>query len=56
MKKQRLYEQDRGILNTIQNLLFKELVMSLNTSNETIYERIHNMINEEYASPLKEQV
>jgi CarD family transcriptional regulator len=55
MVKKRLYDQDRRILNTIQNLLFKELAMTLNTSDEKIYEMIHNMINEEYASPLKEQ-
>jgi CarD family transcriptional regulator len=55
MNKKRLYDQDRRILNTIQNLLFKELAMTLNTSDEKIYEMIHNMINEEYASPLKEQ-
>lgn len=40
----KLYEQDRRLLDTIQNILFKELAMSLDTSFEKIVEQVSNMI------------
>jgi CarD family transcriptional regulator len=41
----RLYDQDRKLLQTIQNILFNEMAMSLNTSFEEIEERVNNLIN-----------
>ncbi|WP_156288965.1 CarD family transcriptional regulator [Oceanobacillus salinisoli] len=42
--KKRLYDQDRRLLSTIQEILFKELAMSLETTYEDIYEKVNNMI------------
>lgn len=36
----KLYEQDRKILDTAQNILFKDMALSLNTSWEDINERV----------------
>ncbi|CAG9610443.1 CarD family transcriptional regulator [Pseudoneobacillus rhizosphaerae] len=41
----RLYDQDRKLLQTIQNILFNEMAMSMNTSFEEIEERVNNLIN-----------
>jgi CarD family transcriptional regulator len=46
MNNRKLYEQDRRLLDTIQNILFKELAASLDTSFGKIYEQVNNMINE----------
>lgn len=40
----KMYEQDRRILDTTQNILFKELAMTLNTSFEKISAQINGMI------------
>ena len=40
----KLYEQDRRILDTTQNILFKELAMSLDTSYEMISKRVSSML------------
>ncbi len=42
--KKRLYEQDNKLLHKIQNLLFKELAMALNTSIDEIIDQINDMI------------
>jgi len=36
----KLYEQDRKILDTAQNILFKEMALSLNTTWEDIHEMV----------------
>ncbi|WP_242222200.1 CarD family transcriptional regulator [Bacillus cereus group sp. BfR-BA-01380] len=45
LHEKKLYEQDRKLLNTIQNILFKDLAISLNTTFEEINERIIRLIN-----------
>ncbi len=40
----RLYDQDRSLLQMIQNILFKEMALSLETTVETIEERVNHMI------------
>jgi CarD family transcriptional regulator len=40
----KLYDQDRRLLQTIQNILFHELALSLGTSVEEIDGRIHRLI------------
>ncbi len=50
MKQKKLYEQDRKCLKTIQDILFVELAMSLNTTVEKISKKITNMINEQAIS------
>jgi CarD family transcriptional regulator len=40
----RLYDQDRSLLQMIQNILFKEMALSLETTVEAIEERVNNMI------------
>ncbi|WHY86847.1 CarD family transcriptional regulator [Neobacillus novalis] len=40
----KLYEQDRKLLNHTQNILFKELAISLNTTFEEINERVIRLI------------
>lgn len=42
----KFYEQDRKLLNTTQNILFKELAISLNTSFEEINEMATKLIKE----------
>lgn len=39
-------ERDRKLLDFIQNILFAELALTLNTTFEDIYEKIHEIINE----------
>ncbi|WP_306821296.1 CarD family transcriptional regulator [Peribacillus asahii] len=46
LKKQKLYDQDRKLLHTIQKLLFKEISACLDTSVEEILEQVNDMINE----------
>jgi len=46
LQEKKLYEQDRKLLNTTQNLLFKELALSLNTSIEEINERAIRLIED----------
>ena len=46
LKHKKPYEQDRRFLDTIQNLLFKEIARSLDTSVEEIVEIVNNMIRE----------
>jgi CarD family transcriptional regulator len=41
----KLYEQDSKLLNLIQNILFAELAMSLNTTFEAINEKIVTFIS-----------
>lgn len=42
----KLYDQDRKILEAIQNILFKELAMSLNSSYEKVAEQVNMLIRE----------
>lgn len=44
MASRKFYQQDSRILTTIQNVLFKELAISLNTSSEAIIEKIKSML------------
>ena len=44
LDKKRMYDQDRRLLNTIQDLLFKELANSLDTSFEDISAQVDEMI------------
>ena len=46
LEHKKLYEQDRKILDPIQNLLFKELAMSLDTSFEKIVEQVNSLIKQ----------
>ena len=46
MKNMRMYDQDRKLLQTIQNILFHEMALSLNTSFEGIVEQVNNMVME----------
>lgn len=43
----KLYENDRKILSTIQNILFKELSIVLNISVETVAEMVNRRINKQ---------
>ncbi|MFF2448489.1 hypothetical protein ACFVSW_15440 [Neobacillus sp. NPDC058068] len=40
----KVYEQDRKLLNNTQNILFKELAISLNTTFEEINEMVIRLI------------
>jgi CarD family transcriptional regulator len=42
----RLYDQDRKLLLTIQNILFNEMAMSMNTTFEAIDEQVNQFIRE----------
>jgi CarD family transcriptional regulator len=42
----RLYDQDRKLLLTIQDILFNEMAMSLNTNFEAIDEQVNQFIRE----------
>ncbi|MEH7275531.1 CarD family transcriptional regulator [Neobacillus vireti] len=44
MGKRKFYQQDSRILNTIQNILFKELAITLHTSPDVIIEKIKSML------------
>lgn len=46
LKEKKLYDQDRKMLSSIQNILFKELAVSLDSSYERISEQIIRMIKE----------
>jgi CarD family transcriptional regulator len=46
LKGKRLYDQDRKLLQLIQNILFKEMAMSLDTTFQVIDEKVNNYINE----------
>jgi CarD family transcriptional regulator len=40
----KFFVQDSRLLTTIQNILFKELAIALNTSSEAISEKVNNML------------
>jgi CarD family transcriptional regulator len=42
----RLYDQDRKLLLTIQNILFNEMALSMNTTFEAIDEQVNEFIRE----------
>ncbi|WP_077212037.1 CarD family transcriptional regulator [Bacillus dakarensis] len=42
----KLYEQDRKILEPIQNILYKELAMSLDSTYEEVAEQVNSLIRE----------
>ncbi|MEH7418733.1 hypothetical protein V7266_26070 [Neobacillus drentensis] len=44
LEHKKLYDQDRKILDPIQNILFKELAMSLETTFEKITEQVNSLI------------
>ena len=46
LEHKKLYEQDRKILDPIQNLLFKELAMSLDTTFDQIVEQVNSLIKQ----------
>jgi CarD family transcriptional regulator len=46
MGEKKFHEKDSRLLNTIQNILFIELAMSLNTTFDAINEKITNFIKE----------
>ncbi|WP_066072559.1 CarD family transcriptional regulator [Neobacillus soli] len=45
LHEKKLYEQDRKLLNTTQNILFKELALSLDTTFEEINELVIRLIH-----------
>lgn len=47
LDKKRMYDQDRRLLSTIQDLLFKELANSLDTSFEDIFAQVDEMIQKD---------
>lgn len=47
LQNKKMYDQDQKMLNTVQNILFKELAMSLGTTYSDISERISNMLNKQ---------
>lgn len=42
------YEQDKKLLKTIQDLMFEELAMALNSSFEKIKNQVTHMVNEQF--------
>ncbi|ULT57034.1 CarD family transcriptional regulator [Neobacillus drentensis] len=46
LEHKKLHEQDRKILDPIQNLLFKELAMSLDTTFDKIVEQVNSLIKQ----------
>jgi CarD family transcriptional regulator len=44
----KLYEQDRKLLDTAQNILFKEMAISLNTTWEEINEMVLKLLKKKY--------
>jgi CarD family transcriptional regulator len=56
LNKKRLYDQDSKLLHKVQNLLFKELAMTLNTSFEEIVEQVNDMIRNSSQNPVKYQL
>ena len=49
LDKKRMYDQDRRFLSTIQDLLFKELANSLDTSFEDISAQVDEMIQKDFS-------
>jgi len=49
LDKKRMYDQDRRLLSTIQDLLFKELANSLDTSFEDIFAQVDGMIQKDFS-------
>ena len=49
LDKKRMYDQDRRLLSTIQDLLFKELANSLDTSFEDISAQVDGMIQKDFS-------
>lgn len=49
LDKKRMYDQDRRLLSTIQDLLFKELANSLDTSFEDISAQVDEMIQKDFS-------
>lgn len=45
--KRKMYEQDRLLLSSTQNIMFKELAMSLDTSYEEITGRVNSLISQD---------
>lgn len=55
MDKKKLYSQDREMLDTIQDILFKEMAMALNRSYEEIAELAEKMVSSQI-EPSKHEV
>ena len=49
LDKKRMYDQDRRLLSTIQDLLFKELANSLDTSFEDISAQVDELIQKDFS-------
>lgn len=45
MKEKKFGEQDKHLLISIQNILFKELAISLNTTYDAIVEEVNSLVN-----------
>jgi CarD family transcriptional regulator len=48
MNHKRIYDQDRKLLQMIQNILFKEIALCLDSSFEVIVDKVNKMIEEPY--------
>lgn len=46
LKNKKLYDQDRRLLISVQNILFKEIAQCLKTSFEEVMDHVHNIIKE----------
>ncbi|MFC4559413.1 CarD family transcriptional regulator [Virgibacillus kekensis] len=46
LQEKKLYERDHKLLNTIKNILFKELAISMNTTFEDVNENVFKVITE----------
>jgi CarD family transcriptional regulator len=46
MKERKFGEQDNHLLTAIQNILFKELAISLNTTYNAIFEKVNKLVKE----------
>ena len=49
LDKKRMYDQDRRLLSTIQDLLFKELANSLDRSFEDIFAQVDELIQKDFS-------
>jgi len=47
LKDRKLYDQDRKMLTTIQNILFKEMAVALDTSFDNIFEQVDKMVKKQ---------
>lgn len=47
MNKKKLFSQDREMLDTIQDILFKEMALALNSSYEEIAEQAEEMVSDQ---------